>query len=337
MEFIRNTVEESPSFNIGATLSRTPTLGDIGLEIEVEGKNLPGEVFIYDNSKFWTWHHDGSLRGSENAEYVLKSPIKFREVPEALDELWGFFYKLKSIIDDSNRTSVHVHLNVQKFHFNRLASFIALYLCVEEIITDWCGEHRVGNLFCLRAMDAPYIVSAIKRFIQRDGRNPIQDALHYGAMNAHAIVKYGSLEFRQLRGTPEISVIQDWVNILQRLYELSADYEDPRDIPAQFSADGPNMFIETLLGDLAPGIIASTGKTYDDVRDSMFKGIRIAQEICYCRDWGAFKKAEIQADPFNRSMKKIAKKLESIPQPPSFTQSLAQIYGQDANQTEPSF
>lgn len=43
--------------------------GDVGIEIEVEGKNLPKHF-----EKYWRVEADGSLRGEDNAEYVLEKP-----------------------------------------------------------------------------------------------------------------------------------------------------------------------------------------------------------------------------------------------------------------------
>src|SRR5690349_22399742 len=150
------------------TVGVKETKGDIGIEIEVEGNKFPKHAYEgYDAvdperiPKQWDYHRDGSLRGEDNAEYVLKKPLKFSEVPKAINDLWQMFSDYGTVLDVSNRTSVHVHLNVQDFYINRLCSFAAMYLSVEDILTGWCGDHRVGNLFCLRAKDTPAIVTEL--------------------------------------------------------------------------------------------------------------------------------------------------------------------------------
>lgn len=313
--FVRRDVRVEPTFNVGTALGKTDPSGQIGIEIEVEGKRLPKMHPILPQP--WGYHPDGSLRGEDNAEYVLSKPVKFDDVPTVIGKLWGAFEASKSVLDDSNRTSVHVHLNCTSFHFNRLTSFAALYFCFEEIMTEWCGEHRVGNLFCLRAKDAPAIVSQLRRFIKQDGRFELRDNLHYAGLNCHALTKFGSVEIRTLRGTSDPQVILDWVTIIRRLYEVSAEYKDPRDIPAEFSRDGPLGFFDRMLGEA--GVILRRDVPWDDSRlvESMYEGIRLAQDLCYCRDWTLFKTMDLRADPFGRDPRKVAKAMLMAGQGPN--------------------
>lgn len=306
MVFVRSPIKTVQGFNLGLVLNKNSTKGKVGIEIEVEGANLPDPDTIPSP---WVFHNDGSLRGKENAEYVLANPVEFEDVPAALETLWSRFDKSKSILDDSNRTSVHVHLNVQSFFFNRLTSLMALYFAFEEVLTEWCGDHRVGNLFCLRAKDAPAILSSIRRFIESDGRNMIHDGHHYAGLNANALHKFGSLEFRSLRGCSKPDVILDWVRILERLYVLSGEFEDPREICGIFSAEGPLAFFDSILGEMAPVVRRGIQMDEDQIRTSMYEGVRLAQDLCYCRDWSVFKGVEVRKDPFGRDARKVAKRL----------------------------
>lgn len=320
--FVKREVKPEPGFNIGVLLSKKTTKGVVGLEIEIEGKHLPPAELV---NPIWQYHLDHSLRGAENAEYVLTKPIEFSELNNALGALWQAFQTKKSVIDESNRTSVHVHLNCQMFHFNRLASLMALFFSMEEILTAWCGEHRVGNLFCLRAIDAPAMITQMKHFLKSDGRAPLRETLHYAGLNSNALVKFGSLEFRHLRGASNPQVIKDWVGILERLYKLSEDFKDPRDICGLFSAEGPLPFFENILGDKVDIVRSAIGWSDDEIRDSVFKGIRMAQDLCYCRDWSNFQALDIKADPFGRDIKKVMNKLTgaSLPDNMSSLDALA--------------
>lgn len=309
--FVSKSSEARPGPNICNLLARTEKKGDIGIEIEVEGNKFPKDT---SNSqlalipKEWKYTKDGSLRGQDNAEYVLREPIKFEEVPGAVTELWDMFSKYGSVLDESNRTSVHVHLNVGRWHLNRLTSFLAMYFAVEEILTEWCGEHRVGNLFCLRAKDAPAIVTTLKRFIQQDGAVELPSSLHYAGLNANAIMKFGSLEIRSLRGCTDPQHILDWVAVLERIYNLSADFADPRALVDSFSGNGPLAFYDMILGDRGPVVKESITWDNQRIMESMYDGIRLAQDLCYCRDWSLYRPVEIQRDPFGRR-----KKVTSMP------------------------
>ena len=292
--------------NLGAIMGNKATKGEIGIEIEVEGKSLPHQG---STPLPWVYHVDHSLRGEDNGEYVLHHPMNFDEVPAALKTLWGAFKTKKSKFDDSNRTSVHVHLNCQPFFLNRLTSFIALWIICEVPLTEWCGEHRVGNLFCLRMIDAPAAVRYIRDFIVTDGQSQIPEVLHYSGLNANALKKYGSIEIRTLRGCSDPTVILDWVEILQRLYNLSADYPDPRDVCTGLSSMGPIAFFENILGPKTKTVLSGIKMSQSTLSTAIYEGVRIAQDLCYCRDWDLYKPMEIKRDPFDRSLKQVAKKL----------------------------
>jgi hypothetical protein len=304
--FIPKSKTVKPGMNVAVLLNKRQVSGDVGIEIEVEGKKLPKHESVQPP---WAYMEDHSLRGEDNAEYVLTAPIAFSEVSAALDALWAVFKAKKSKFDDSNRTSVHVHLNCQEFHLNRLTSFMAMYFALEEPLTAWCGDHREGNLFCLRAVDAPAIITAVKRFIQEDGKYKIHDSFHYAGLNPQALFKYGSLEIRTLRGCSDKETIETWVRILERLYNLSADFTDPREVCTMLSGNGPLAFFEIILGDMAPVVRQGINYSDEDIRQAMMRGIRLAQDICYCRDWSLYKPVPLKPDPFSRNMKKIAKKI----------------------------
>lgn len=333
---------ETPSPTILNLLSHLirPTQGEVGLEIEVEGNQFPkpstfGSTPVrMKQFPYWSCVKDGSLRGADNAEYILTTPIKFDEVNPALDQLWEALVDYGSVLSESNRTSVHVHLNAQGFHLNRLASFCALYFCFEEVLTEWCGDHRVGNLFCMRAKDAPAIVSKVVGFIRSEGKNQLPQSLHYSALNIHALTKLGSLEVRTLRGVTDFKVISDWVAILRRLYELSSEYKDPREIIGLFSQQGPLTFFETVLGPLSVVVRQGIGFDEDQIRDSMYEGIRIAQEVAYCRDWDLFQELNQAFDPFGRARSRGVSPPPSLY--PSSPQTYAQIYEDFTPPVQPS-
>jgi hypothetical protein len=306
--FVNKAAQELPGLTLAFILGiKGLKKGEVGIEIEVEGKRLPG-VTKEPPSAPWLYKPDHSLRGEENGEYVLANPVMFKEVPQTLNKLWGNFETAKTKFDDSNRTSVHIHLNCQQWYLNRLAAFAAIHFILEEVLTEWCGEHRIGNLFCLRAKDAEAIITWLKQFIQRDGECALPDGLHYSGFNAQALAKFGSVEIRTLRGVHDPNVIQDWVRIYERLYNLSGEFKDPTEICDWFSAEGPTAFFERILGPVASVVKEGVNMSHDEIMDSMYAGVRRAQDICFCRDWSLFKTVDISDNPFGFSKKKLLEK-----------------------------
>lgn len=276
--------------------------GEIGLEIEVEGKNLPS-VSKVNATKFWCHHIDNSLRGLENGEYVLKEPIKMEDVPHAINEIRQLLKLSSSELDDSNRTSVHVHFNVQKFHPRRLVAFSALYFMVENLLTSVCGQHREGNLFCLRAEDAPGIISQIKNYILSGFCSDVSTSLHYSGFNIESVPKLGSVEIRTFRGPYSLECFSDierWVRLLYTLYKGSEKYDNPQEIVQNFSGKGGFQTFLDVFGDRADDFMIWLGKSSYQISTEMLSGIRMIQRLVYARDWLEIKELTPEHDVFQR-------------------------------------
>jgi hypothetical protein len=314
--FIRREQTLQDKFTVASLFGVRKYSGQVGIEVEVEGNKFPKQSLYGDDNpqgaslipKTWRYTHDGSLRGTDNAEYVTAVPLKFDEAQQAVKDLWKMFDKFGSVLDDSNRTSVHVHVNVQTFRLNRLCALAALYFCVEDVLTAWCGDHRVGNLFCLRAKDAPAIVSKLRRLISEHDIRRItnDDGLHYSAFNIQAMAKFGSIEIRTLRGVTEPEPLITWVGIIQHLYDLSATYaSNPCEIIEGYSGRPYTEFLEGILGPYTSQVLSECGMSGQEIRDATLEGVRIAQHLCYCRDWSKFPTEEVSPDPFGRSFEQI--------------------------------
>lgn len=311
--------------------------GEVGLEIEVEGNQFKKQRIPQP----WKYTHDGSLRGKDNAEYILRKPIKFSEVSESIDKLWKMFDDYGSVLDDSNRTSVHVHMNAQSWHLNRVCAFASLYFIVEDVLTHWCGDHRVGNLFCLRAVDAPGIISRLKRFFQTEATQYITGGMHYSGLNFHALLKLGSLEVRSMRGTQDPEQIKLWVSVLEHIYNLSEKYQDDLgSIVDQFSGQTRQDLFRKIVGPHADKIMDECGLNFEQFDASLLEGVRMSQSLCYCRDWSKYQKKPEFSDIFNRSRHKVNEPLlgydESGPFNPSTSQAQGQLYHDEPANPSPS-
>ena len=119
------------------------TEGQIALELEVEGKNLPSI-----NTKLWTTHTDGSLKLG-GMEYVHNGPKMIDEVYESLKNFEDRLVKKESTVYESERTSVHAHLNMQDKTVKQVLQAATAYYMLEPALMNLAGEKRKGNLFCL--------------------------------------------------------------------------------------------------------------------------------------------------------------------------------------------
>lgn len=258
---------------------RRGVAGDIGVEIEAEGQRLPWV------EKWWKNEEDGSLKG-ESREYVLLKPGTLEEVREALNHLAACYKANKTVVNDSIRAGVHVHINCQKLTMTQLYNFMTVYLILENILVKWCGDYRQGNLFCLRACDAEYLLNEIsaaandpKKMYARRFKT---DNLRYASMNVKALGDYGSLEFRAMRGTRDLDLIYTWAETLLHIRNYAADFANPQNIIELFSQLGPARFAQEALG------VNHAEFNCDNLERRVLDGMRNAQDIAYCTDWMKF-------------------------------------------------
>lgn len=222
-----------------------------GIEIEAEGKNM-----VEVGSQFWKTENDGSLRGhypDRSAEFVLRKPIHANQVDVALDELIGIQKEAGAEFDFSFRTSVHIHVNVQEMTEEQVMNMIYTYLLIEEPMMNYCGRARKGNRFCLRVVDADNIIDILKQGFT-DGIHRLMEmdvnALRYSSMNVGALSKYGSLEFRGMRGNMDKEILTKWITALGNLKAYALSKKTPMDILEEFQNSKPEDFLQMLMGDL---------------------------------------------------------------------------------------
>lgn len=231
-------------------LAKKPLKGDIGLEIECEGKG-----FKELKTAVWTSHDDGSLRGvypDTRVEYVINGPVPLETLPSALAELKELTNGC--VPNFSFRTSVHAHVNVLNINENQLLNYIYTYLLLEEPLINFCGNSRKGNRFCLRLQDADYMLTYMKQLFQRRVYKVVDfegEDMRYAAINLAAVAKYGSIEFRGMKGTFDFEIIKTWCTALVSIRNYACNRETVLDIYDEFVEMGPEKFLHHVLGDVA--------------------------------------------------------------------------------------
>lgn len=272
-------------------LNLRPVKGDVGVEIEVEGRNLP------DSTPLWRRDRDGSLKGEyDNYEYVMRVPSPIEELKNAFQELKTAFEIRRAKVDNTYRAGVHVHVNVQDFTITQLMNYVTLFLIMEECLVDFCEPSRRGNHFCLRAKDAGYFTHLLwKTCEEGDLRMLDNEDIRYSAMNLNSLFKYGSVEFRALESTQDFDKIETWSNMLFRLKVAATKFENPIKIMEAISGEGFEGFVREIMGEWFPII-----KGQDGWQRKVREGVLNSQDLAYSRKWNTinlniFKKDDIFA------------------------------------------
>jgi hypothetical protein len=221
--------------------------GTYGIEIEAESlKKHPILEFT-----FWDVKEDDSLRHF-GKEYVLKAPVFYNMVPEALDEFATKTSKIK-FLQDSISTSVHVHVNMLPEEWVTLANFLTIYMLTENLLIEYSGEYRRNNLFCLPIRSVPYVqklCNQIFTYVQAKNykfqRRLDEEQIKYAALNLSTLFRFGSIELRSFRGITDIPTIQSWIDIVQRMLEFSRQKITPPVIMDSYKDKGAEFLYEVF-------------------------------------------------------------------------------------------
>lgn len=238
---------------ISALLTKKNVSGDFGVEIEAEGLRLP-----YVDGDKWTMEVDHSLRGNfpkSCCEYVLPAPVSMAVANERIKHLIKRGVEEETTWKFSFRTSVHVHLNVLDMEEDALKALIYTYILIEEVMHNYCGKERKHNRFCLRLQDAEHtiepLVNLMKYGVQVFGGNYHENSIRYAALNLASIKKYGSLEFRGMRGTLDQGVLKNWMGAIYSLRAYANKIGSVKEVYNDFFNSTPEDFLNRVLGEYA--------------------------------------------------------------------------------------
>lgn len=261
------------------------TEGEIGLEIECEGMNLFDKPISY-----WSTHPDNSLRPYKDhppLEYVLRKPLSRADTTKALTYLTRKLKEAGSTLIESTRTSVHVHLNCQQLTLKQVYQFWCLYSVFEEMLIEFSGPDRVGNLFCLGGKHAEQNVIVMEQAIQTENFGELFDNnLRYTSCNMASIGKFGSMEFRCMRGTVDQHLIQTWVDLLCIIKDKALEYKNPQEIVEHFLKVGPEDFLRQTFQsryDILQIFLEKQNR-----HTVMWDGMRMMRDVAYAITWEEF-------------------------------------------------
>ncbi len=255
--------------------------GDLtGVEIEYEGENLQVNPALH-----WKCNPENSLRqykGHDPVEYALIKPLAWDDLVEALDFLEKKLKANKANPIVSPRTSIHIHENAQDLTWKQVVTWFVTYALVEDILVEYSGKERIGNLFCLRARDTQYFVSCLESSIKEDNYSYVTSSEYrYTSMNLASIAKFGSVEFRSMRSPLPFGEILQWVEVLKAIKGASLKWKNPIEVIEYFEAYGPKptlkkIFPEKWMYDLF---------SHPNLTDIMWSAVREVKDVAYASNW----------------------------------------------------
>ena len=227
------------------------TDGMFGVELEIEGENLPDHL-----PAAWCLTQDGSLRGNfptQAAEYVMIKPMSLASANLNIKRLTDHLQEVGAKPLFSHRTSLHVHVNCQELTWDEYSAFLYTSLLMERVLLNFCGQSRVGNRFCLRVTDAEGYLDDLRRLFKTGFRYFITgggnaNKIKYSSINVAPSKEYGSVEFRGMRGTVDRQVITAWIEALNAIRSYAVALGSVEAVHSSFIKDDINKFISDVLG-----------------------------------------------------------------------------------------
>ena len=261
--------------NVRKVFNKRNVAGEVGIELEFEGRRLPASGF----EDYWSKQADGSLRG-ESAEYVLRKPIPRDEVKKALDVLDKTFKDNATLIHDTFRAGTHIHINVQELTMPQVLNMLTIYFMFESLLIKLCREDRVGNHFCLRGRDAAAMFDLLYKAVAKGHVQEFtNDMYRYAAVNITALPKFGSLEFRALESSTNWAKLEAWIALHLALKDAAKKFQDPATILGTASVQGFKSFAESVFGEHWPLLV----KLYDE--QEVAEGVWAIQPVVFSKNW----------------------------------------------------
>lgn len=254
------------------------TKGAIGVEIENEFLE-PVELPIVKN---WRVTADGSLR-YYGYEFV-SAPLVYNDVLRSVDELSLAIAEIRHKPTDSIRTSTHVHFDMRDVSAIDVIKFALTYWILEELLSDFAGRGRKGNLFCLRLKDAEVVANFVIEALQ--GVHIKDNALfsenfRYGSVNFAALKKFGTLEFRLMRGTFNKTLLKTWITALYNIKKFSESFKTIDALREAFMRLPAEDFAKQALGVSYKDIAVCAERP---VQDLVREGFKYTENILYCME-----------------------------------------------------
>lgn len=301
-----------PGFQMNKPAASSRYKGRLGLELEIEARSpTPNEghldALVSPTTKAkWTTVRDGSLRGDYAREYIVTKPINREELRYMLEGLFENFKIMKSKLDNSNRCSTHVHLNMGGRKINEITAIMCLWTVFEQALIAFNGEERMTNHFALSSTESNATLAAWEQYLRYGNFHPDRN-LKYQAMNVLPIFEKGSLEIRCGAAANDAEGPIVWATLLDHLVDFACDNYSmlPRMGSDLSERGGSHIFTELcgrdpLLTNILPRVIDNAGGT-ELFNDSCLQGFRNCQPLVFGFPWEAWHKMiekEYIPDPF---------------------------------------
>jgi len=271
--------------NIAKIFGKTLISGPkVGIELEFEQADM-GMIDTLQTT-LWKFDTDHSLRAG-GLEFI-SIPIAPHQLTEALIQAKTALHSCGGIVN--KRCGVHVHLNMLDLNFRQLWQVATYYTLLEPFIFKQYADGREDSHFCVPTwanttlqqnfyLDACRLYRGLTPKKKPSGLSPGMMATlahvggglasnapnllapltiltnpKYSAMNFTCLPKFGTVEFRQARGTTSMSWVHDWTTFLLAIRSEALKFDSPDEIINEFERTGFLTLCENIGLEQSPDV-----------------------------------------------------------------------------------
>jgi len=204
---------------VGATFGLRDPKKKFGIEIELEGENLPD---ILPEDTAWYAKQDGSLR--RGMEYVTKPTNTPRDDVNALSVM---LTERKAIIKNTYRCSTHIHRNFVSKTWKDVIATVIAWNVAEPMFLRLMPPGRDGSIFCMSAYDTGDLPLMFTRFCEemqaKFNHYGFQTVCRqkYASLNLTRLNDLGTMEFRIFPPSVDGPEVRRWCMWIDNLVNLT--------------------------------------------------------------------------------------------------------------------
>lgn len=190
-----------------------------GIELEIENAQMLTYPRLFNRVI------DGSLR-NDGMEFISR-PAYYSTLVRGLEQFFKSNPGLITVMDSdgtyapnsnySERTSIHVHTNCQDLTTDQMASICLLYQTFERVLFHFIRGDRDKNIFCVPWCESLISQRTIRSFLNGQV-DKIYDWQKYTALNLLPLSSKGTIEWRHMAGTNDVTYIKTWLTIIGHFF-----------------------------------------------------------------------------------------------------------------------
>lgn len=229
-----------------------------GVELEIESISQFKTHTGYDD---WNITEDGSLRN--NGRELISPPLPLEKLVEGFKAIHKDLVFTKKEEAFTERTSIHVHVNMLDNSMEETKSMLLWYALFEPVFFAMCDYKRRNNIHCV-GLDQTNASEHYNRSLSY-----LVGRWHkYTAFNLKPLGSIGTIEFRHMEGHNDAVRFEEWLKTLRNLRQYGIDVPmkeemlTPDNILKAFDA----IFKDSKIKSLRPSVLELISNNILDIK-----------------------------------------------------------------------